>query len=117
MDFLAALLMIAASIDVSGKWVGTSEFVNQGGETRTGPVSMTLRQEGDVVRGTAGPSADRQQELQNGKLNGERLTFETADAGGKVEIALTVRDGVMKGEAKMHREYGVITMKLELKKE
>jgi hypothetical protein len=117
MDFLMQALMIAASIDVSGRWAGTSEFTNRGGEVRSGPILMTLKQEGAAVTGTAGPSAEQQQELHKGWISGDKLTFETTDPGGKVEIALLVRDGVMKGEAKMHREYGVITMKLELKKE
>lgn len=119
MKLLAAFLMSAALYagDVTGKWAGTSEFMNQGGEVRSGQTLMTLKQSGEQVTGTAGPSAERQQEVQNGRVSGDKLTFEITDPGGKAVVELTVGDGSLKGEAKFHRGYGVITMKLELKRQ
>jgi hypothetical protein len=111
--FLAAVLYAG---DVSGKWVGTSEFTNRGGEVRSGPILMTLKQSGEEVTGTVGPTAERQNEIRSGKVSGDRLTLELTDAGGKVVVEMTVGEGSLKGEAKMHREYGVITMKMELKR-
>ncbi len=113
--FGAATLLCAA--EVSGKWVGTSEFTNQAGQIRKGPILMTLTQSGEDVTGTAGPSADRQQGIQNGKVRGDQLTFEIPDSTGKVVVELTVGDNSLRGEAKFHREYGVITMKLALQRE
>ena len=116
---LLGLLLIAAALyagDISGKWVGTSEFTNRGGEVRTGPILMTLKQSGEEVTGTAGPTAERQNEIRGGKVSGDKFTFELTDGGGKVAVEMTVGEGSLKGEAKMHREYGVITMKLELKR-
>jgi hypothetical protein len=116
---LLGLMLIAAALyagDISGKWVGTSEFTNRGGEVRTGPILMTLKQSGEEVTGTAGPTAERQNEIRGGKVSGDKFTFELTDGGGKVAVEMTVGEGSLKGEAKMHREYGVITMKLELKR-
>jgi hypothetical protein len=113
--FGAAMLLGAA--DVTGKWIGTSEFVNRGGEVRTGPISMTLKQNGDAVIGTAGPSSERQHEIRNGRLAGDKLTFEIADSSGHAMVELLAGDSTLKGEAKFHREYGVVTMKLDLKRE
>jgi hypothetical protein len=116
----ALILMFVTAVlyagDLSGKWVGTSEFTNRGGETRSGPILMTLKQSADEVTGTAGPTPERQSEIRSGKVSGDKFTFELTDAGGKVTVEMTVGDGALKGEAKMHREYGVITMKMELKR-
>jgi hypothetical protein len=111
--FLTAVLYAG---DVSGKWVGTSEFTNRGGEVRSGPILMTLKQSGAEVTGTVGPTAERQNDIRGGKVSGDKFTFELTDAGGKVVVEMTVGEGSLKGEAKMHREYGVITMKMELKR-
>jgi hypothetical protein len=111
--FLTAVLYAG---DLSGKWLGTSEFTNRGGEVRSGPILMMLKQSGEEVTGTAGPTAERQQEIRGGKVSGDKFTFELTDAGGKVVVEMTAGEGSLKGEAKMHREYGVITMKMELKR-
>jgi hypothetical protein len=118
MRLLTVFLMSAALYagDVTGKWAGTSEFTNRGGEVRSGPILMTLQQKGEEVTGTAGPSEDRQQEIRSGRVSGDKLTFEISDPAGKSVVELAVGDGSLKGEAKFHREYGVITMKLELKR-
>jgi hypothetical protein len=78
---------------------------------------MTLKQTGEELQGTLGPSADRQQQIQNGRIVGDRLTFEATDAAGRAVVDLTLDEGTLIGEAKLHREYGVITMKLKFKRE
>ena len=119
MKFLTCLLAAATALcaaDVSGKWSGTSEFVNRGGETRTIPVNLTLQQNGEQVTGTAGPSAEQQQQIQNGKFDGNQLTFEVSDGEGKAMVSLTLAGEALKGEAKYHREYGIITIKISVER-
>lgn len=108
---------ILCAADVSGKWTGTSEFVNKDGQRRTGPILLTLAQRGEEVTGTAGPTSERQAPIQSGKVSGDTLTFEVPDPNGKAVAELTVSENLMKGEVKFHREYGVITMTLSLKRE
>ncbi len=103
--------------DVSGKWVGASEFVNRDGQARKGPISLTLKQSGEEVTGTAGPTAEQQQEIRKGRISENKLTFEIQDATGYATVELTVAEGSLKGQATFHRDYGDITMKLELKRE
>lgn len=112
---LAAFALHAA--DLSGKWSGTSEYTNRDGESRSVPMTMTLKQAGDTVTGTVGPGPDRQQEIRNGKLSAGKLTFEITDPAGSAEIELSVSDNALTGQAKMKREYGVIAMKLSLKRD
>ena len=112
--FAAATAVCAA--DVSGKWSGTSEFVNRDGQPRTMPIVLLLKQSGDQLEGTTGPSAEQQREIQNGKFAANQVTFDVPDEGGKAVVSLTLAGDTLKGEAKFHREYGVITMKLALER-
>lgn len=114
---LGSAAVLLAAQDISGTWKGTSEFVNRDGETRTGSVQLTLKQNAQQVTGTAGPSAERQNEIRKGKVDGDKLTFEVPDPTGLVEIGLTIGENTLRGEAKFHREYGLIIMKLELRRE
>ena len=115
--FLLGAVTALHAADISGKWTGSSEFVNRDGQVRSGPMSMTLRQSGEEVTGTAGPSAERQQEIRKGKISGDRLTFEIQDAAGYATVELTAAERSLRGQATFHRDYGVVTMKLELKRE
>jgi hypothetical protein len=112
--FAAASALCAA--DISGKWSGTSEYVNRDGQTRSLPVNLTLQQKGEQVTGTAGPSAEQQQQIQNGKFDGNQLTFEVSDGEGKAIVSLMLAGEAMKGEAKYHREYGIITIRISLER-
>jgi propanediol dehydratase small subunit len=115
--FLLGAVTVLQAADVSGRWTGSSEFVNRDGQVRSGPMSMTLRQSGEEVTGTAGPSAERQQEIRKGKITGDKLTFEIQDAAGYATVELTVTERTLRGQATFHRDYGVVTMKLELGRE
>src|SRR5713101_2240051 len=66
-------------IDVSGKWSGTLEFKNSSGETGSGSAYMILKQEGNKISGSGGPNEGEQHPLREGKLEGNRLTFEALD--------------------------------------
>jgi hypothetical protein len=103
--------------EVSGKWAGTAEFVNRDARARSTPILIALKQSGDDITGTAGPTGEMQQEIRNGKVAGDKLKFEIADPGGTAVVELTIGEGTLKGEAKGTREYGVVTMKLDLKRE
>ncbi len=115
--FLLGTVTALLAGDVSGKWTGSSEFVNRDGQVRSAPILMTLRQSGQDVTGTAGPSADRQQEIRKGKISEDRLTFEIQDGTGYATVELTAAEGSLRGQATFHRDYGVVTMKLALKRE
>ena len=118
---LLAFLLIAVtalhSADFSGKWTGTSQFLNREGQVRNGPCMMTLKQSGEDLMGTAGPSVDKQQEIRKGKVNGNKLTFEIQDTAGYANVELTFTEGSLKGQATFHRDYGVVTMKLDCRRE
>jgi len=70
---LAAMSLLAA--DATGKWVGTLSL--QGGDDgQSRPAYLVLKQEGTKLTGTAGPDASEQHEIEDGKVEDDRLTFQ-----------------------------------------
>jgi hypothetical protein len=66
-------VVCAAGSDVSGKWSGT--FKASGGDHST-PQIVILKQEGNKMTGSAGPNADEQYPIENGRVEGEHVRFE-----------------------------------------
>ena len=76
----AALTLSAA--DLTGKWSGSIERIGGPlGGMRTDEHFLTLKQTGTTITGTAGPKREVQWEIVNAKLDGNKLTFETAMPG------------------------------------
>ena len=104
----AALLMAASTlsafqakpVDLTGTWTGT--FTPATGEP--GGAHIVLKQKGDEVTGTAGPGADRQLAIANGKVTTVKgvtsVTFDTTQPNGLVmKFDLKEVDGRLKGKA------------------
>ena len=88
MAFLFCMLPPAlAAADVSGAWTGAAGS----------PIYLILKQEGNQVSGSGGPSAAEQMiRFENGKLEGDRLTFRA----GPFQFDLKVDGDRMTGEAR-----------------
>ena len=80
---LMAVAAAAGAADATGTWSGT---IGWNDENHTGPAHMVLKQEGNKVTGTAGPNAEQQFAITNGKMANGRLTFELTDKGMKFEL-------------------------------
>ena len=105
------------AIDISGKWTGSFEAQNNEGEKRTEPVFMVLKQEGDKLTGSGGPNEGEQHAFQNGKVEGDKVSFEIAlGNGGTIYFNLTVTGDEIKGDMKRAREDKEQTAKLSLKR-
>jgi hypothetical protein len=70
---LGALTITAA--DPTGKWAGRFDVTNSGGE-KAETAFMDLKLSGNTVTGTVGPNAGEQMAIRNGRLEGNKLTFE-----------------------------------------
>jgi hypothetical protein len=106
---VAVALLIAAStlsafqakpVDVTGVWTGT--FTRSTGEQSGAHID--LKQKGTEVTGTAGPGADRQVAIANGKVTTVKdvttVTFDATQPNGLVmQFDLKVVDGRLKGKA------------------
>lgn len=82
--FVVASLTLAAA-DVSGRWSGTFAATPPGGESRTLPVFVILKQDGTSLTGSIGNTESDQRAFRNGKVDGDRLTFEIASPNGTLQ--------------------------------
>jgi hypothetical protein len=94
----AALLMVAsakpvfAATDVTGTWTGTLSAP----DGNTFPLTFTFKQDGAKVTGTVlGPQGDPIA-IDNGKIDGDKLTFTTSFNGMTISHECTVSGDEMK---------------------
>jgi hypothetical protein len=112
MLLLTLLALTASAADISGKWSGT--FAPEGGDSN--PAFAVLKQSGTTLTGTAGPDESQQWPIQNGKIEGNKITLEVkADDGTVYKCDLTVTGDNMKGDIAASRPDGnTLKAKMEL---
>ncbi len=77
--FAAVSALCMAAADVSGKWSGSFKA---DAEDQTESLYMVFQQDGGKLTGSGGPNEAQQHPMQNGKVEGNRLTFEVAAGKG-----------------------------------
>ncbi|HYK87702.1 MAG TPA: hypothetical protein VE398_02960 [Acidobacteriota bacterium] len=113
---LTSVVVLGAG-KLSGKWSGSFDISSSDGESHPDSAFMVLKENGGTVEGTAGPNADEQMEIRNGKLDGDKLTFEVVKEGGTIKFDLVFEGDSIKGTAEGQRPDGVkMTAKLDLKR-
>lgn len=110
---LLASAMILPAADVTGTWKGTFAPENRD----AGPALVILKQTGDTVTGTAGPDESERNEIANGKVTGNKVTFDLPREGGTMKFTLSLDGDTMTGEATRERDGQQQTAKLNLKRE
>ena len=112
--FLGFSLLLSAA-DIAGKWAGNYDVVMSDGDTMKGKVTLTLQQDGAVISGTAG-SDQGQLKVMNGKLDGDKLSFELQpDDQQKIVFDLRLQDDLhLKGEGKRETDGNKLNVKLDL---
>ena len=71
--FVLVCCAAAMAGDVTGTWTGT--FKVSGGD-HTVPQVIVLKQDGKKLTGSAGPEPQEQYPIENGKVEGDHVTFE-----------------------------------------
>ena len=100
---------------VGGTWTGEWE-VDPDGKRGAGHY-MVLKQDGGTVTGTVGPRPEQQGQVANGKLSGDKLTFDLAvPYGPKIAFAFTVAGDTMWGAATLTMNGADRTFKLSAKR-
>ena len=104
---LSVVTLVAA--DATGTWTGTLTRA----EGEAGPAHLVLKQDGDKLTGTAGPDANEQRPILNGKVENGALTFEL-DNGMKFVLK---QDGdEITGEVSRERDGQTQSGKLAVKR-
>ncbi len=117
---LFALTMFGA--DVSGKWSGSIEVSDPStGDKINTPVKVIFDQKNGTVSGKIGRTEDDQTEdIRNGKLDGNKLTFDVqppeATSAMKFQLVL-VADDRIEGEMKGAVDVGNVSGKVTLQKD
>jgi hypothetical protein len=111
---LAAVTLFAA--DATGKWTGTLITSQPDGGKKEGPAHLVLKQEGSVLTGTAGPSADEQHPIENGKSENGNVTFEVAAGESVMKFALKQDGDEIRGDVSREREGQKQTATLAVKR-
>lgn len=108
-QFPAAQSPAPGAASVSGTWTGTVTF-KADGETHEDPLHAVLKQDGTTLTGSAGPDADRQYRINNGKVataNGEiTVSFIVIVNGVQTSLDLKRVDAALKGTATIEGEDG-----------
>jgi len=90
---LAFATLPLAAADLNGKWTGTATTAE-----RSENVMVILRATGSYVEGSLGPNEDRRFPIENGRLDGNKLTFQLTGPGGAVfHFELTLDGDSLKG--------------------
>jgi hypothetical protein len=107
---LALASMVVLGADVSGKWV--SEAMGKGG-----PQTYNLKQSGSTLTGTIEGGRGGAVEIQNGKVDGDNVSFDvTREMGGN---SMTIKySGTVSGDSmKLTMETGRGPREITLKKQ
>jgi len=94
--FLAGMTLRAA--DITGKWSGFFSRTGPNGEAQQETTFLILQQKGTEVTGSGGPEEVRQYPIQNGKIEGDRITFEVLGEGPLYKLDLVLEGDHIKGD-------------------
>src|SRR5882757_622769 len=111
MKYIILLTLAAFSVmpaDATGTRTGTLTAPRE----EPGPAHLVLKQEGTKVTGTAGPNTDKQHEIQNGKAEGGKLTFELPGENATMKFVLKLEGEEIKGDVSRERDGQVQTASL-----
>ncbi len=107
---LAATSLIAA--DATGRWTGTLTPPDGGQH----PALLVLKQDGVKLTGTAGPNADEQIPIVNGKAENGSLYFEISKEGVIMKFTLKHEGDEITGDITREREGEKQTARLAVKR-
>jgi hypothetical protein len=108
-----ALAMTAMAADATGNWSGS--FAPEGMDT--GTAYLKLKQSGATLSGSAGPSADEQWPITNGKVDGNTLTgVTTSPEGVAYKFTLTLDGDHITGNVEVSAGGQNMKAKLDVKR-
>jgi hypothetical protein len=111
-----AALPVLAAEDFSGKWSGTFTGTAPDGTQITENMLLILVHKGAELTGTAGPNEQTQWKIQNGKVDGNKLSFlvQNPDNDVVARISLGLSEGHLKGEFAAEKGSEKMTAKVDL---
>ena len=88
---VAALAGIAiADTNVTGKWSGSFNVMDENGGTKESTAVLILKQSGSEITGTVGPDEGEQHAITKGMIDGDKITLESADGNVSIKLDLAL---------------------------
>jgi hypothetical protein len=84
--------------DVTGKWSGS--FKAEGADHDISQL-MILKQRGSTLSGSAGPDAGEQYPVENGRVDGNTVSFQVTTGEWRFSYHLTVEKNSLSGDLKL----------------
>jgi hypothetical protein len=108
--WIVLLILVATSMwaaDLTGKWTG-SMVLNEG---RTDPANVQLKQNGNEVTGTMGPSDEKQFPLTSGRMDGDQVTIEAKPGPSVLRLTMRLEGTKLSGEVfEDNQEIGTVSL-------
>ena len=118
---LICISAVLGAADISGRWSGSIEVGDTGGGSSiTTSVRAEFTQKANMVSGKIGRKEDdRSESIQNGKVEGSRISFEVSspETLSSMKFNLTLQNDRLEGEMKGTVDSGEIVGKVRLTRE
>ena len=111
--FSIVMALVASAADISGTWSGTLKITGPDGQTQDDTIHMILKQDGNKLTGTAGPSASEQLPIQKGAVDGAKVTMEVPIPKGAFKFAVALEGDHLKGDVTMESDGQTIKAKMD----
>ena len=108
------LTLLAA--DVTGTWSGTVKIKHDGGD-QNDSAHLVLKQEGNTVSGSIGVHSDDLRPIANGKIEGERITFDVSTNNGSFKVSLKMQTGGETLAGDVRNDVNEAVAEIELKRQ
>ena len=95
---LYLLCVVAMAADVTGKWSGN--FKAEGADHSISQW-IILTQQGSTLSGSAGPDASEQYPVENGKVDGNKVSFQVTTGEWRFSYNLTAEKDELSGDLKL----------------
>jgi hypothetical protein len=116
--FILCALPAVAAEDLSGKWSGSFVGLDPNGQQMTEQIVMNLVHKGAELTGTAGPNDQQQWKILNGKVDGNKISFDVPGGGDNqggplLKFAMNYADGHLKGDVNVDMGDKKLTAKID----
>lgn len=119
MKRLFLLILFAAGLwaaDATGTWSGSLIVTAADGTDQSRPAHLVLKQDGTRLTGTAGPNAEEQNPIANGKVENDTLMFDVTRDEATMRFVLKIDGDHLTGVVTRERDGQTQTAKLDVKR-
>jgi hypothetical protein len=111
-----AALLAAPDTNVTGTWTGSFNLTAPDGQTKDTTAHLVLKQNGAEITGSVGPNEGEQHTITKGKIEGEKISLESADGAMVIKFDLALSGDRLSGDVTATGEGRSMKAKLDVKR-